>query len=234
MMLKYVVPKLGSSVRDDLKINPRKQDMAPLTRVLAWTDFLRPSMVSSLLESGFVPKWLDVLHLWLTQPTASFEEIAQWYAFWKGTFPESVQALPGLAAGFTRGLQLMNKAIELGPDAPTKLPRPDHTRASMPTAVSVEMQKAGRKPAATAPRTQEITFRALVEEHAGRHNLLFVPTGKAHGRSRMALFKVSSRADGRGGLPVYVQDDAVWAQDGEEWRAISLDDMIVRATRSAS
>ena len=38
-----------------------------------------------------------------------------------------MQNTPGVSQGFTRGLQLMNKALELGQDAPTLLPRPDHT-----------------------------------------------------------------------------------------------------------
>jgi len=30
---------------------------------------------------------------------------------------------------------------------------------------------------------------------------------------------------------VYVQDDAVWAPEGDEYRAISLEEMVVRANK---
>jgi tuftelin-interacting protein 11 len=231
MLLKYVVPKLGATLRDDFRINPRKQDMIPLERVLAWSTLLRPSIFSPLLETEFFPKWLDVLHIWLTQPRPSYEEISQWYSFWKNTFPEQVQEMPGVSAGFTRGLQLMNTAIELGPDAPTKLPRPERLppSASVGAAAVAKAQQAA--PARPVIHAQEITFRSIVEEHAAQHNLLFIPAGRVHETSRQPLFKVSQRADGRGGLLVYIDDDAVWAQDGDVWRAITLDNMVLRAMK---
>jgi tuftelin-interacting protein 11 len=48
----------------------------------------------------------------------------------------------------------------------------------------------------------------------------------------MPLYRVSKTADGKGGLVVYILDDAVWAPqlDGDDYRAISLDDMVLRAT----
>ncbi|CCM06199.1 uncharacterized protein FIBRA_08442 [Fibroporia radiculosa] len=227
MLLKYVVPKLGSRLRGDFRVNPRSQDMKPLQDVLLWEDLLRPTILSQLLETEFFPKWLDVLHIWLIQPAPNFEEVVQWYSFWKAAFSENVQNLPGVAQGFTRGLQLMNKAIELGPDAQTRLPRPDHRAPPSGTTTP----KAKQPPAKARPaRAQEITFKSIVEEYASVHNLLFVPTGRAHEKSRMPLFRVSPTADGKGGLLVYILDDAVWAPDGDEYRAISLEVMVRRAT----
>lgn len=194
MLLKYAVPKLGARLRDDFRINPRQQQMEPLQDVLLWERLLRPSILSQLLETEFFPKWLDVLHLWLVSPNPSFEEVTQWYSFWKGTFTENVQSMPGVTQGFTRGLQLMNKAIELGPNAATQLPRPDHR--APPASPKVPARQATPKPRPS--RTQEITFRSIVEEYASSHNLLFMPTGRAHEKSRMPLFRVSQTADGKG------------------------------------
>ncbi|KAG6815108.1 hypothetical protein H0H93_010929, partial [Arthromyces matolae] len=137
MLLKYVIPKLEATLRDDLRIDPRHQNMQPLEQVLKWADIIRPSTFSHFLETEFFPKWLDILFIWLIQPGVSFEEVTQWYSFWKDTFKESVQALPGIDRGFTRGLELMNKAIELGPDAPTHLERIDF-RAGMQIGSSSE------------------------------------------------------------------------------------------------
>jgi tuftelin-interacting protein 11 len=228
MLLKYVVPKLGSLLRDEFRVNPRNQDMEPLKHVLAWSTLLRGNVFVQLLETEFFPKWLDILHIWLIQPKVSFEEVAQWYSFWKSSFPDSVQSMPGVARGFTRGLQLMNTAIELGPDAPTMLKRPDLRAEQAIANASV------KKPTATkvAPaRVQEITFRSIVEEFAASHNLLFIPIGRVHEKSRMPLFRVSSSIGGKGGLLVYVQDDAVWAPDGDEYGAITLEDMVLRANK---
>lgn len=234
MLLKYVVPKLGAALRDDFRVNPRDQKMEPLQNVLQWEHIIRSSIFSQILEMEFFPKWLDILHVWLIQPRVSFEEVAQWYSFWKGTFPESVHALPGVGRGFTRGLQLMNKAIELGPDAPNQLARPDF-RAEL-TAASTPVRNGTNAASAKGPQrpsalVHEITFRSIAEEFAAAHNLLFIPIGRAHEISRMPLYRVSPTADGRGGLIVYIQDDAVWAPviDGDGYRAISLEDMVLRA-----
>ena len=125
----------------------------------------------------------------------------------------------------------MNKAIELGPDSPSQLVRPDFRAEQAVSGVGVRngiKEKSGI-PKLSA-RTHEITFRSIVEEFAASHNLLFIPTGRAHEVSRMPLFRVSPTADGKGGILVYIQDDAVWAAvDGKEYGAISLEDMVLRA-----
>lgn len=229
MMLKYVVPKLGVALREDFKVNPRQQDMAPLELIWPWRSFLRSSVFSQLLQTEFFPKWLDVLHIWLIQPNASYEEVAQWYAFWKSIFPNDVLDLPGIAHGFTRGLQLMNKAIELGPEAPSKLARPDH---SVPAGITNGSRQGTPKTRRAPARTTEITFRSIVEEFAASHDLLFIPTGRAHEKSRMALFRVSPSIDGKGGILVYILDDAVWASEGDDYRAVSLEEMVLRANKS--
>ncbi|KAI5995452.1 GC-rich sequence DNA-binding factor-like protein-domain-containing protein [Pisolithus albus] len=232
MLLKYVVPKLGLVLREEFRVNPRNQDMTPLAQVLPWSTLLRPSVFSQLLETEFFPKWLDVLHMWLIQPRVSFEEVAQWYSFWKATFPENVQNIPGVARGFTRGLQLVNTAIELGPDAPKKLKRPDYREELAAAAVGTTTTNVSAPPKKTVPlRTQEVTFRSIVEEYAAEHNLLFIPTGRAHEKSRMPLFRVSN-ASGKGGILVYVQDDAVWAPaEGDEYRAITLEEMVLKVNK---
>ncbi|TFK29732.1 TFP11-domain-containing protein [Coprinopsis marcescibilis] len=239
MMLKYIVPKLGATLRTEFRVNPRAQKMEPLNLVLAWSDLIRSSIFSQILETEFFPKWLDVLHFWLIQPKISFEEVAQWYQFWKEVFPESISTLSGVNRGFTRGLQLMNRAIELGPEAPTRLVKPDF-KAELAVKVSTApTAKAADRPARMSARTQEITFRSIVEEFAAEHNLLFIPTGRAHENSRMPLYRVSETADGKHGLLVYILDDAVWAPkstggatESEDFRAIGLEDMVARARGS--
>jgi tuftelin-interacting protein 11 len=228
MVLKYVVPKLGAHLRDDLRIDPRAQDYAPVRAVLAWADLLRPAILASLLDAGFFPQWLRVLHVWLVAPQADYGQVADWYTQWQGVFPDAVRALPAVRAGFTQGQQLMHTALALGPERVAQLPAP--VLAPTPTGAPVKAAPAK----APAGLVRDVTFRDLVEEHAAAHNLLVIPAGRVHERSRMPLFKVTTRADGRGGLLAYVEDDAVWAADGEEWRAISLEDMVVRALKGGA
>lgn len=231
MLLKYVVPKLGVTLRDDFRINPRQQDLKPLHAVFAWFPLIRPAIMAQLISAAFFPKWLDVMHVWLIQPKVSFAEVANWYEKWSEQFPEGLRTMPDVQEGFTGGLQMMNTALELGPDAPTKLPKPDHhRRASTPEkTVNGKSKAAAVRPSA---RTQEITFKSIVEEFAASHNLLFIPTGRAHELAQMPLYRVSATADGKGGVMVYLLDDAVWAaptDGGELWRPIDLEEMVLRA-----
>ena len=134
--------------------------------------------------------------------------------------------MSGVERGFTRGLELMNKAIELGP-AVSQLPRPDAQAAGTPAGPA----KARTMAKVTSSRTQEITFRSIVDDYASSHNLMFFPAGKVDEKTGHALFRVSKGVDGRGGLLVYIADDAVWATDGDQYRAISLEEMVLRASK---
>lgn len=232
MLLKYIVPKLGITLREDFKVNPRKQDMTPLQIVLNWATVLNPSIMSQLLETEFFPKWLDVLYIWLIQPKVNLAEVADWYTFWRDSFPADIRVMQGVSLGFMRGLKLMDQARELGPDAPSKLPKPGHTSPLTSKAPSAPASKIASKPRPVPSRITEITFKSIVEEFAASHDLFFMPTGRIHEKSRLPLYRVSRNVDGKGGLLVYILDDAVWAVDGDnDVRAISLDEMVVRATK---
>lgn len=135
--------------------------------------------------------------------------------------------MSGVERGFTKGLELMNKAIELGP-AVSQLPRPDMQALD----VLPGQTKARTTVKAKPSRTHEITFRSIVDDYASNHNLMFFPAGKVDEKTGHALFRVSKGANGKGGLLVFIADDAVWALDGDQYRAISLEEMILRATKA--
>lgn len=132
--------------------------------------------------------------------------------------------------GFRTGLKLMNEAMSLGSEASTKLAKPD--LKSLPDKKARNTKSTtGRSKAAPADQP-EITFRSIAEQHAANHNLLFVPTGKSHSATGKQLFKVSKNFDGKGGITVYVGDDAVYAmrEDGT-FRPVLLDDMVKMADK---
>lgn len=156
-------------------------------------------------------------------------------------FPKDLGSFPGISRGFTRGLELMHEAMALIPDERYKLKKPDFKK-EMALAEEIKRKSiASAKvlPSAKPSRTQEITFKTIVEEYAATHNLLFMPIGKVHVKSRMPLYRVSPDVEtvqGKKGVLVYVLDDAVWASvesmsggNEDEFRAISLDEMVSRA-----
>lgn len=233
LLLKYIVPKLAAALREDFEVDPAQQDMDPFNWVMEWHTTIKKSIFSRILETEFFPKWLEILYQWLIQPKASFDEIADWYVFWKGQFPEDVQQMVGVQKGFMLGQQLMNDAVSLGPKArESRLIRPDYTLLTAEDLASPTKKATGDKKQPPRKGTVEITFKMLVEERAANHNLLFMPTGRTHEKSRMPVYRVSSGVDGKGGIDVVIMDDAVWLveSDGNHF-AISLDDMILRATK---
>lgn len=78
MILKHVLPQLGTTLRETFVINPRSQDLKPLEDVMAWSNLIRSSILSQLLETGFFPKWLNALYVWLTSDKPNFDQVAEW------------------------------------------------------------------------------------------------------------------------------------------------------------
>ncbi|OCF31369.1 tuftelin-interacting protein 11 [Kwoniella heveanensis BCC8398] len=234
LIIQFVLPKLGVCLRDDFAINPRKQDMVPLQDwIMPWHALLRSSMFSHLLEVEFFPKWLDILYIWLVQPAYKPDEVANWFVWWKGRFPDAVLEMRGIDHGFNSGLELMNEAMRLGTEAPSKLQKPVFEPLPPSKTSKSSKTSSARKPNPTvcaAEDAPDITFRSIAEDYAAQRDLIFLPIGKSHDQTGKPLFKVSKGVDGRGGVTVYIGEAAVFAQgqDGS-FRAVSLEDMVKRA-----
>lgn len=237
LLLKHVLPQLGALLRTSLVINPRQQDMAPVEAVLAWQPLLRSSMLSQLLEAEFFPKWGEALWLWLTSDGVNFEQVAEWYSWWKSYFSDEVVALSGVSRGFRKGLDLMNQAMALGDDAQYRLQKPDFTpkhaakktnSADGRTPTTAARPASNRPPPGPAP-TADVTFRSVVEEMAAAANLVFFPTGKVAPQGQ-PLFRVSRTIEGKNGVSVYLEDDVVWLADKTgDYNPVSVEDMVKRA-----
>ncbi|KAJ9124319.1 hypothetical protein QFC22_001119 [Naganishia vaughanmartiniae] len=237
LVLLNILPKLAQHLDGEFEFNPRAQEMAPLDRVLGWSSLMRESTFGQLLEEKFFPAWLDTLHFWLIQPNYSAGEVASWYHYWKDylanyTTSDGTKLTENRRVdhGFRSGLKLMNEAMSLGPEAPAKLAKPEFK----PLQDKKSRDKKGKdvRTKTTQPDQPEITFRSIAEQHAVEHNLLFIPTGKSHSATGKQLFKISKNPDGRGGITVYIGDDAVYAmgEDGS-FRPVLLDDMVKMASK---
>jgi tuftelin-interacting protein 11 len=78
LMLKTVLPVLGTLLREKFTVNPRQQIMEPLEQALAWRPYLKSTMLDQLLEIEFFAKWLDALYVWLTAPNTNYDQVGQW------------------------------------------------------------------------------------------------------------------------------------------------------------
>ncbi len=155
------------------------------------------------------------------------------YRFWRASFSQEVLDLPGVSEGFARGLQLINQASGLSPQARATLPKPN-TSIDVLSAKPLPTGKV--LPKVDHPALEEITFRSIVEEFMAEHNLLFIPMGKAHPNTRLPLYRISQNIDGRGGLPIYILDDVVWTprigeSEDDAYEPVMLDELVLRATK---
>jgi tuftelin-interacting protein 11 len=226
--------------------------MDPLNWVLDWFNHgvIRASIMGQLMEKEFFPKWLETLHRWLTTPKASYEEIVQWcvvvkkaishcadiiwfrYTFWKGTLPPNVSVLPAVQEGFQSGVRLMSDWADMEQSQRINLPK-----SWLSTAPSQQTgQKTTAKKGSTiAARVLESSFKSIVEEYATEHELLFMPTGRVHEKSRVPMYRVTARMDGKGGIVVYILDDMVWAVEGGadsgDVEGIGLEEMVLLARK---
>lgn len=229
LMGEHVVPKLSACLRQEFVINPRKQDMRPLVEwVLPWQAYIRTSTFVRMFELEFFPKWLNVLYLWLAHPGHNGDEVATWFEMWKGVFPPEMLSNPDIAHGFSTGLNLMREAMSLGPDATSKLRKPDY-KPSGTTRSRNGTPTPAAPPRPKAIQAGEITFRTLVEEHVAQSDLLMVPTGESHIVTGKPLLRVGKSLN-KGGVTVYIGEDAVFALEKEgTYRAVTLDDLVKRA-----
>ncbi|KAJ1976094.1 hypothetical protein H4R35_002852 [Dimargaris xerosporica] len=111
LVRRYIVPKLQMTLRQELTVNPRNQNMDPFHWVMAWQDVLPLSTLATMLVSEFFPKWHRVLAIWLQQ-APHFEQITQWYLWWKSVFPEPIRELSAVASEFRKGLDAINQSLD--------------------------------------------------------------------------------------------------------------------------
>ncbi|KAE8255215.1 hypothetical protein A4X13_0g3111 [Tilletia indica] len=248
MLLVNIVPKLSARLRDEFEVNPGEQDVGPLEDVLAWRRVLRKSVLSRMLEMEFFTKWLRLLHMWLTQPSIDFEEVAQWFAYWKSWFPEDIAELPGIIHGFQKGMSLIEDAAALGDDR-DNLPMPDLSplsRAAFTAAQdALDRQHNHHHPALKANQptgaNREVTFRGIVEEAAASADLFVMPLNRSHAQTGHALYRLSNSVDSKAGAGgkgavFYIDDEVCFAEvvhpaegGGVEFEPVSIEELIEMA-----
>lgn len=231
LMGECVLGKLGSTLRD-LAINPRDQDLTAIVdQVMPWHSLIRMSNFTRLFELEFFPKWLEVLYLWLAHPGYNGEEVAQWFELWKSQFPPNVLQHQAISRGFEVGVKLMHDALALGSSAPKELQRPTYTPLSKTSTIMEDTGRARPLPRQPKPSQRgDITFRDIAADYISSKDLLMVPLGKSHATTGKPLFRVGKTVDGKRGVTIYVEEDAVFAEtEAGVFRASTIEDVVKRA-----
>ncbi|KAF2628625.1 TFP11-domain-containing protein [Macroventuria anomochaeta] len=230
MLTNHLVPRFASHLRDNFEINPAEQDVAPLEAVFAWKGLLSDQTLGELLKAQFFPKFLEIIHQWLSSEGVVFNEVQEWIKWWRDTLGNDINALPSVSSCWDEAYTLINQALDLGDARLTDLPAPrvERTRASpeMPD-LSKSVDKEPPRPAA---QVEEATFKDVVEEFCGEENLLMMPLREAHDVTGLPLFRITASATGRGGAVAYFKGDVLWVQNKKNkalWEPTGLDQGLI-------
>ncbi|KAL8761140.1 MAG: hypothetical protein Q9184_002715 [Pyrenodesmia sp. 2 TL-2023] len=228
-LTRHLIPRLSSHLSNNFLIDPSDQDLTPLTEALTWLTpswSLSSTAAASLLESEFFPKWHQVLYLWLTS-SPNYDEIRQWFLWWKEQFPPSIRDHNIIAAEWTKGLETISLALDLGPENVASQLPPPAAGPVRPLAISSASKLSQQPPKLKPVEAEEpITFRAVLESWCADNNLLFVPMRVADPGSGLPLFRITASAQGTGGAVVFLRGDVVWAREGKKggFRPVGLDE----------
>lgn len=232
----YLLPRLARHLSHHFEVNPQDQDLTALENVLKWQGYFKPTTLGLLLVAEFFPKWLAILHLWLTSDP-NYEEVGQWFSWWKTQIPEAINEVDDVADEWHRGLELMNQALDLGEKAATDLPVPvnHHARDYKHKRRHEHWDKTkGREkepPKSRPVQIAEPTFKDIVEEWCSDEGILFMPLREAHVQSGLPLFRLTASATGKGGVLIYIKGDVVWAQNKKSkdvWEPMGLDNALLQ------
>lgn len=207
----HVLPNLATYLRANFQVAPQDQEpfMIYLNNTLLWKDILGVRDMGQLLVDVMFPMWHNVLHQWLTLDGVNYLEIRDWFDFWRSIIPADINAVPAVKTEWQKGNDMINLALDLGPNAKTRLPPPIE-RGSSEDHVARELPK----PAAhvkRAPEIAEVTFRHQVEDWCVANDLQFIPE-KSTLEANGPVYRVTAAPIGRGGVLIYLQGDNIYAQ----------------------
>lgn len=230
LLTSHLVPRLATNLRDNFEINPAEQDLAPLESVFAWKGLISDQAIGELLRAQFFPKFLTIIHQWLSSEEVVFEEVQKWMEWWHDEILKSdINDLPSVSASWDEAYTLINQALDLGDARLTDLPAPrvESARASPETP---ELSKSIREAPRPAEQPEELSFKDIVEEFCAEENLLLKPLREAHDLTGLPLFRVTASATGKGGVIAYLKGDILWVQNKKDkslWEPMGLDERLI-------
>ncbi|KAI8935287.1 hypothetical protein NX059_007873 [Plenodomus lindquistii] len=231
LLTSHLVPRFATYLRDNFEINPAEQDLAALEAVFAWKGLISNQVIGELLHAQFFPKFLDIIHQWLSSEEVVFTEVNDWIAWWRNEIlTNEINDLPSVVSDWNEVYTLINQALDLGDERTTALPAPRVTNQAASPETRQFFKSVNKEPPRPAPVAEEPSFKDMVEEFCAEENLLLVPLREAHETTGLPLFRVTASATGRGGAVAYMQGDILWVQskkDKSAWEPTGLDESLV-------
>ncbi|CEM00674.1 unnamed protein product [Vitrella brassicaformis CCMP3155] len=210
LMLRSVMPKLRDQLTT-MQVRPDSQSLAPLQNVFAWLDVAPLDAIVALLETHFIPQWLQALQVWISTPGADPEEMMKWYQGWKTVFPEALLTQPRIQQGFMQAVHMMKAFATQSTTPPAAPPPPPPPPPSEPP------------PPTPEDRLAAASFREYLEQVASENDLLMRPkVGRiVNGKQVHAFGRVS----------LYLDQNVTFVLQGGEWKAVSVEALLDMAKK---
>ncbi|KAK3904437.1 GC-rich sequence DNA-binding factor-like protein-domain-containing protein [Staphylotrichum tortipilum] len=221
LVMNHLLPGLAGYLRKNFRVDP--QDQAPyvevLDRVVEWREVLRADVLGEVLVAEVFPLWHDALYRWLLLEEANYEEIGQWFTWWRDdVFPDEIKALPAIVAEFEKGTAMIERALDLGERVATEL-KPPEKGPALKRESRRRREEKKEEPAPPPPpvapepvgkKAEEVSFRQVIEEWCQDHDLQFMPErNKVHAEG--PLYRISG-PEGKRGVLVYFKGNCLFAQ----------------------
>jgi tuftelin-interacting protein 11 len=231
MLVRHLLPRLASHLRDDFEMDPANQSLDPITTVTSWCSVLSPRITAELLHAEFfAAKFYPCLHSWLTYEHRNFDEIGKWLSWWKEVFPQEIAEVPIHVHDWEEAYNLVKVALDLeGADLDTlTLPVTEPVLSPQTPnffeSINTEPSKSVRQ------EVEEMSFKDYVEAWCAEENLLLIPLRKADERTGFPLFRITASATGKGGVVTYFKGDVLYVQSKKDktvWDPVTLDESLV-------
>nr|POE74612.1 g-patch domain-containing protein [Quercus suber] len=237
VLVRHVLPKLARYLATEFDIDPSDQDLTPLEHVLKWLPLFKTDVFARLMLAEIVPKYLNILHLWLTTDDCNFEEISQWVTWWREQLPPQLAEHPDIKSkGWDAGTTMINAALDLlDQDIPITTANLPPPAAGPSRPIAQEVAKKMDAPKADQSRLQqrldEVDFKDIVEAWCAEEDLTMLPLREAHSTTGLPLFRITASASGKGGVIVYIKGDIIWAQrkgDRITFEPVGMGDKLVQ------
>ncbi|CAG8474767.1 11481_t:CDS:2 [Ambispora gerdemannii] len=224
LLLKSVLPKLATILRTELQINPKQQDIKPFKWVMEWYGLFSAEDFGQLFATEFFPKWLDILHVWLTH-NPNYDEVNKWCTFWNEQFPPEMAHV--IESHFIQALDMIDEGSALGVDSAARLRHPSEKSNIPEEPTTIPFAKDN-----ITITIETISHKDIIEDFAQEHNYLFLPVNKTHAASGKPLFRFGCSLQGVGGVLLYMKDDVMYAQEeSKQWVPIGFDELLEKAER---
>ncbi len=177
---------------------------------MQWGNLLNAKVFIHLWVEYFFPKWLSILHLWLTQ-SPNYNEITEWYLSWKNLFPEELLKQPMISAQFNKALEMMNQSSSGNLGKFEQFKKEEQNK--MKTLELKDIQKSKAK------LSHNLSLKEKLDMYSQKHGISFIelPSKK---RDEKPAYSFGTKQ-------LQIERDTLYVMYDGKWTPIELDDLVL-------